>query len=184
MNKYKKLLINNKKVELDKNTLTYKERKELRSLEAKQELIRMAKYGFFAASAGIIQAISLVFLQEFLLVDYWLAYAIALTVSVLWSFTFNRKFTFKSSNNVPLAMLKISLFYAIFAPSTIWAVRVLTGADYNFNPYFVEGEIMASNFILEAIYYRFIVFGASINTNEYGQKENSRLLQKLGINSK
>lgn len=184
MRKQKKFLINNQKFELDEQNLSQRELKKLHLIETKQELIRFAKYAFFASSAGVIQAVSLVFLQEVVVLEYWLAYGIALTLSVLWSFTFNRKFTFKSSNNIPLAMIKIALFYAVFAPATIWGVKILTGEDFKFNPYIVEASIMVSNFILEAIYYRFVVFGSSINTNEYGQKENSKILKELGINKK
>lgn len=34
---------------------------------------------------------------------------IALALSMLWNFTFNRRFTFRLAGNVPLAMLKVAM---------------------------------------------------------------------------
>ena len=91
---------------------------------------------------------------------------ISLILSVVWNFTLNRKFTFKSAANVPIAMAKVALFYLIFTPLSTWWTAVLTEASYGimWNEYVVVLLTMVVNFITEYIYDRFFVFGKSIDT--------------------
>ena len=85
-------------------------------------------------------------------------------LSILWNFTLNRKFTFRSANNVPIAMLKVAVFYLIFTPlSTLWTAY-LTGDGVGWNEYVVLIATMLVNFVSEFLYDRFIVFGKSIDT--------------------
>ena len=85
-------------------------------LSTKENIIQVIKFALFSASAGIIQIGSFtLFMEVFHLGNTW-SYLISLTLSVLWNFTFNRKFTFKSATNIPIAMLKVALFYCVFAP--------------------------------------------------------------------
>ncbi|MDD3463239.1 MAG: GtrA family protein, partial [Sulfurospirillaceae bacterium] len=70
-------------------------------LTKKQNLLQGFKYLLFATSAGIIQAASFTLMNEMIRWDYWPSYLIALTLSVVYNFTVNRKFTFKSAKNVP-----------------------------------------------------------------------------------
>ena len=86
-------------------------------------------------------------------------------MSVLWNFTFNRKFTFCSAANVPVAMLKVALFYVIFAPLSAWAMKVLTGDGFMWNEYLVQILTMAVNLVTEYLYQRFFVFGKTLDTN-------------------
>ena len=79
-----------------------------------KDLIRSVKFTLFPVSAGVIQIGSFTLLNELLHLDYWISYLIALTLSVLWNFTLNRRYTFQSANNVPLAMLKVAAFYLVF----------------------------------------------------------------------
>ena len=83
-----------------------------------KELLRSIKFVLFSVSAGLIQIIAFSLLNELLDADYWVSYLTALVLSVLWNFTLNRKFTFKSANNVPVAMMKIAAFYCVFTPVT------------------------------------------------------------------
>jgi putative flippase GtrA len=87
-----------------------------------------------------------------------------LVLSVVWNFTLNRKFTFCSANNVPVAMLKVAAFYLVFTPLSTWWTAVLTGAGFAWNEYLVLAITMISNFVLEYLYDRFVVFGKSIDT--------------------
>ena len=89
--------------------------------EKKKELIRSIKFLLFSISAGLIQMSSFALFKELLGWTNWLSYLLALVLSVLWNFTLNRKFTFKSANNVPIAMFKVACYYAVFTPlSTRW----------------------------------------------------------------
>ena len=94
---------------------------------------------------------------------YWVSYLAALVLSVLWNFTLNRKFTFQSANNIPVAMLKVAAFYMVFTPLSTWWTAVLT-EKAGINEYIVLALTMLVNFVTEYLYQRFIVFGKSIDT--------------------
>lgn len=130
--------------------------------KTKQELWRAVKFTLFSLSAGIIQIIVFTLLNELVHCQEWVSNLVALIVSVIWNFTFNRKITFKSANNVPIAMLKVAAFYVVFAPLSAWTMDALT--DIGWNEFLVEALTMIANFVLEYIYDRFFVFGKSIDT--------------------
>ena len=131
--------------------------------ESKKEILRTMKFVLFSISAGVIQVLSFTLMEELLHMVHWLAYLISLVLSVLWNFTLNRKFTFCSANNVPVAMLKVAVFYLIFTPLSTWWTAALTG-PCNWNAYLVLGITMVTNFILEYLYQRFYVFADSLDT--------------------
>lgn len=128
----------------------------------KKELLRAVKFTLFSASAGIIQAIVFALLNELLHLDYWVSYLTALVLSVLWNFTLNRKITFQSANNIPIAMLKVAAYYIVFTPLSTWGGDALTAMGWN--EYLVLAISMITNFVTEFLYQRYFVFGASIDT--------------------
>lgn len=128
----------------------------------REELIRAVKFTLFSISAGVIQAASFALMNELLQWNYWVCYLTALILSVVWNFTFNRKFTFRSANNVPVAMAKALAFYAVFTPLSTWGGDALVAIGWN--EYVVLIGTMVLNFVLEFLYDRFVVFGASIDT--------------------
>lgn len=132
----------------------------------KKELVRTLKFILFSASAGIIQVVSFTLLNELLTLNYWTAYLISLILSVLWNFTLNRKFTFKSANNVPVAMMKVAAFYVVFTPLSTWWTAALTEPSFGimWNEYLVLILTMLVNFSTEFLYDRFVVFGKSIDS--------------------
>lgn len=132
--------------------------------DTKKEFLRTVKFVLFSISAGVIQVASFTLLEEALHLDHWLSYLISLILSVLWNFTLNRKFTFCSANNVPIAMLKVTGFYLVFTPLSTWWTAVLTGASVGWNEYLVLALTMAVNFITEYLFDRFIVFGNSLDS--------------------
>lgn len=137
----------------------------------KQEFMRTLKFFIFSVSAGVIQILSFTAMNE-LLGDwwgYWPSYLISLILSVLWNFTFNRRFTFKSASNVPVAMLKVFAFYAVFTPlSTLLGDYLVKTAGWN--EYLVTALNMVINLILEFLYQRFFVFNKTIDTNDLAKK--------------
>ena len=132
--------------------------------EKKKELIRTLKFVLFSASAGMIQVVSFTIMEEVLHWAHWLSYLVALILSVLWNFTLNRKFTFHSASNVPVAMLKVAAFYLVFTPLSTWWTAVLTGPNVGWNEYVVLVGTMLINFVTEYLYDRFVVFGKSIDS--------------------
>lgn len=132
--------------------------------QKKKEIMRSIKFVLFSISAGVIQILSFTLFEEVMHLTHWVAYLISLVLSVLWNFTLNRKFTFCSANNVPVAMLKVAAFYLVFTPLSTWWTAVLTGTSVGWNEYLVLALTMIINFVTEFLYDRFIVFGNSIDT--------------------
>ena len=131
-----------------------------------KELIRTIKFTLFSVSAGIIQLVSDIAFNELLHIIPWLSYLLSLILSVLWNFTLNRKFTFKSAANVPIAMLKVAAFYVVFTPLSTWWTAALTEPAYGvmLNEYIVLAATMLINFVTEYLFDRFFVFGSSLDT--------------------
>lgn len=137
--------------------------------KSRAELMRAVKFTLFSISAGIIE-ISLYTLLDLLTPwPYWPCYLIALVASVLWNFTLNRQYTFQSANNVPVAMLKVAAFYAVFTPVTTVAGNYLAETAH-WPGILVTLLNMLCNFVLEYLYDRYFVFGKSIDTNERAKK--------------
>ena len=136
--------------------------------EKKKEFLRTVKFVLFSISAGLIQVVSFTLMEELLHVTHWVAYLTALVLSVLWNFTLNRKFTFCSASNMPVAMAKVAVFYAIFTPLSTWWTAVLTD-QCGWNEYLVLAMTMIVNFVLEYLYQRFFVFGDSLDTAKKDQ---------------
>lgn len=108
------------------------EYKRVRTKTARQAV----KYALCTASAGAIELITntvllnvlpkvmdphrmITFITEFQLYNF-ISTFVALFLSILWNFTINRKFTFKSSGNVARAMFLAFLFYVPFFPFKLW----------------------------------------------------------------
>ncbi len=140
-------------------------------MSKKSELLRTIKFTLFSISAGAIEIITFTLMNELLKLPYWPCYLTALILSVIWNFTLNRKFTFKSANNVPIAMLKVLGYYLVFTPlSTIFGNWL--AEDMLWNEYLVTGINMVLNFVTEYLFDRFVVFGKSIDTNSKSKKED------------
>ena len=139
------------------------------------------KFVLFSISAGVIEAGSYYILNEFTHIDqytnldevfgneYGLTYFIALVLSVVWNFTLNRKFTFKSAANVPVAMLKVFGYYCVFAPLSIWWTVSLTNAGVN--KYLVLLGTMGVNLCTEYLFTRYVVYRHQLYTSEEGQRD-------------
>lgn len=139
-------------------------------MKNKTEFWRGVKFVLFSASAGIIEIVSFTLLNELTRWSYWPCYLIALVLSVLWNFTLNRRFTFRSANNVPVAMLKVALYYAVFTPVTTILGNFLV-EQLGWNEYLVTALNMALNLVTEYLYDTFVVFRGSIDTNDLARKK-------------
>jgi len=127
-----------------------------------KELIRTIKFTLFSISAGIIQILLFTLMNELLTLDYWVSYITSLVASILWNFTINRKVTFKSASNVKIAMLLVFLFYIVFTPVSTVLGDLAEGAGAN--EYLVLALTMISNFVLEYLYTRYVVYRNSCDT--------------------
>jgi putative flippase GtrA len=87
---------------------------------------------------------------------YWVCHIVALILSILWNFTLNRKYTFQSAANVPIAMLKVAAFYLVFTPVSAWLGQLLV--DIGWAGLLVEALTMVANFVLEFLYFKYVVF--------------------------
>ncbi len=136
-----------------------------------KEVVRVVKFTLFSISAGLIEMGTFALLNELWHLPYWVSYLVALVLSVLWNFTLNRKFTFHSAANVPVAMLKVAASYAVFTPLSTWLEHRLT-MDLGWNEYLVTTVNMLLNFVTEFLYQRFFVFGKTIDTKTAEKKED------------
>ena len=150
---------------------------ETQKLSTKENILQTVKFALFSASAGIIQITTYTLFFEVCHFKEWVAYLISLVLSVLWNFTFNRKFTFKSANNVPIAMLKVAAYYCVFTPLSTWFTKYAT-TDLLCNNYLVEVICMLTNFVTEFLFDRFVVFRNSMNTNDVAKKDREKAEKK------
>ena len=139
----------------------------------KHEFLRTVKYVMIAASAGIIQFGSFTLMNELIGWDYWLSYLIALILSVVWNFTFNRRYTFKSASNIPKAMALVFAYYCVFTPLSTLLEHYLTD-KLHWNEYLVTAINMLLNLATEFPFQRFVVFRKTIDTNDLAAKEQSK----------
>jgi len=124
---------------------------------------RVLRFVLLSASAGLIEFGSFTLLNEFTSLRYWPCYLIALVLSVLWNFTLNRKFTFRSTANIPRAMLLVCLYYAVFTPLTTWGGDYLA-EDLGWNEYVVTILNMLLNLVTEFLYQRYVVYRGTVDS--------------------
>lgn len=133
-----------------------------------KELIRPLKFFLFSISAGIIQIVSFALFEEVFHFAHWLSYLIALVLSVVWNFTFNRKFTFKSKANLTKSMILVALYYCVFTPLSTGLEHYLAGVIL-MNAYLVTFINMVLNFITEFLFQRYVVYRNNVDT--IGEKQ-------------
>lgn len=129
--------------------------------DKKKSLLQALKFTLFSVSAGIIQVGSFALLELFIQ-TYWVAYLISLTLSVVWNFTLNRRFTFKSAANIPIAMAKVFGFYLVFTPLSTWLGHLAEGAGAH--DFLILAVTMIANFVLEFLFCKFVVYRGQEDT--------------------
>ena len=134
-----------------------------------KEFARVVKFTLFSISAGLIEMGVFALLNELCRLPYWASYLAALVLSVLWNFTLNRKYTFRSAANVPVAMAKVAAYYAVFTPLSTLLGNWLVGT-LGWNEYLATILNMLLNFSTEFLFQRFVVFGKSIDTAKRAKK--------------
>ncbi len=139
----------------------------------KKDLWQAVKFTLFSASAGLIQVLSYTLLHEVCgLTDYWLSYVPSLVLSVLWNFTFNRKYTFRSDASLPRSMALVALYYLVFTPLSAWWGTALANAGVIH--WLVEALNMLINFVTEYFYQRLVVYRGTIDTNEEAARQSEK----------
>jgi len=135
-------------------------------MKDKKPLWQALKYTLFSISAGVIQEASFLLLYNVIFKEdlYDVCYLVSLILSIVWNFTLNRKYTFQSANNVVVAMLKVAGFYLVFTPLSTWLGQLVVDAGWNGN--LVQILTMMANFVLEFLFFKFVVF----RTKEKAQK--------------
>lgn len=130
-------------------------------MKNKKELLQVLKFTLFSVSAGLIQVGSFAIMEIFIK-TYWIPYLTSLLLSIIWNFTLNRRYTFKSANNVPIAMAKVLGFYLVFTPLSTWLGSLAEGAGAH--DFLILALTMLSNFILEFLFCKFVVYRGSEDT--------------------
>jgi putative flippase GtrA len=136
-----------------------------------RELWRTLKFILFSCSAGVVEIGSFSLFNEIAKFPYWISYLAALVLSIIWNFTLNRRFTFQSANNVPVAMLKVFGYYCVFTPvSTLLGNYLVDGLLWN--EYVVTGINMACNLVTEFLFDKYVVYRNSMDTNDIAKKKS------------
>ncbi len=130
----------------------------------KDSLLQMIKFTLFSVSAGIVQVVSFAIFNELFKWIYWPAYLSALVLSIIWNFTLNRQYTFKSAANIPVAMAKLFGFYIVFTPLSTWLGHL--AESMGINDYIILLVTMLSNFVLEFLYSKFVIYKNQENTRQ------------------
>ena len=138
--------------------------------EKRKEIFRVIKFTLFSASAGIIELLAFTLLNELTSWGYWACYLPALVLSVVWNYTLNRRYTFRSGCSYTRQMLMAFLFYLVFTPLSTVAGDWLA-EDLGWNEYLVTALNMVANFVLEFLYDRFVVFRGQIDTNDVARRK-------------
>ncbi|MGE4454723.1 MAG: GtrA family protein [Sphaerochaeta sp.] len=131
-------------------------------ISGKENAIQVVKFTLFSISAGVIQIVVFTIMEELFHFSYWPSYLTALIASVIYNFTVNRRFTFKSANNIPKAMSQLGIYYLIFTPLSTWWGDALVGLGMS--DYIVLGGTMVVNLVTEFCVNRFIIYRTSINS--------------------
>lgn len=127
----------------------------------KKQFLQAAKFTLFSISAGLIQIGSFALLEIFIK-DYWIPYLVSLVLSILWNFTLNRRYTFKSAANVPVAMAKVFGFYLVFTPLSTYLGNLAEGRGVN--DFVILIVTMLANFVLEFLFCKFVVYRGQEDT--------------------
>ena len=130
-------------------------------MKDKKQLWQAVKFTLFSASAGVIQIGSFALLEIFIQ-DYWIPYLISLVLSILWNFTLNRRYTFKSAANVPVAMAKVFGFYLVFTPLSTYLGNLAEGCGVN--DFLILIVTMLANFVFEFLFCKFVVYRGQEDT--------------------
>lgn len=130
-------------------------------MREKKSLWQAVKFTLFSISAGVIQIGSFALLEIFIR-DYWIPYLVSLVLSILWNFTLNRRYTFKSAANVPAAMAKVFGFYLVFTPLSTYLGDLAEG--YGVNDFLILIVTMLANFVLEFLFCKFVVYRGKEDT--------------------
>ncbi len=133
---------------------------------------QVLKFTLFSISAGLIQIAAFTLMETVFHLPYWPSYLTALVLSVLWNFTFNRRYTFRSDASVARSMLLVALFYAVFTPVSTWWGHALTTAGWN--DFLVLAGTMVANFVTEFLYQRFVVYRNRIDTNDVARRASKK----------
>ena len=141
-------------------------------MKQKKNLWQVIKFTLFSASAGIIQMAAFTLLETLCKLPYWPSYLIALVASVLWNFTFNRRYTFRSDSNVAKSMLLVAAYYAVFTPLSTWWGHALTLAGWN--DFLVLALTMIINIVTEFLFQRFVVYRGQIDTNDVARRSEEK----------
>lgn len=142
----------------------------------RKEVIRAIKFALVSASAGIVEIVVFTIMNEFTGLKYWPCYLTALVASVIWCFTINRRYTFKSTKNVPRAMAMVFAFYLVFTPVTTILGNYLA-ETLHWNEYLVTAINMALNLSLEYLYDTFVVYRGEMDNNDIAAKEKKEQAQ-------
>lgn len=134
------------------------------------------KFFFFSISAALVEIISFFILRNVFKINIEISQSISIALSVIYNFTINRKYTFKSTNNIYIAMLKVAIFYIFFIPFSAFGSKALE--RLGIPDVVIKTISLLLNGIGEFLWWKYVVF---YDKNEKKNSEN-RLIKKENSN--
>lgn len=138
----------------------------------KKQLLQVVKFTLFSISAGVVQIGSFALIEIFIQ-DYWIPYLSSLVLSILWNFTMNRRYTFRSAANVPIAMAKVLGFYLVFTPLSTYLGNLVEA--HSINDFIILVVTMLTNFVLEFLFCKLVVYRGQEDTLKSRRKETESI---------
>ena len=141
---------------------------EGRTLFAKDgKVIQFIKFLGFSLGAGVIEFLTFTLivllagrqsLVDAGVRDTWVIVAevTSVVLSCLFNFTLNRKYTFKSANNMAVGMILYGLFYLVVTPLGVQFILLLTHSGWN--EFLAKATKMILNFLLDFTFCKFVLF--------------------------
>ena len=149
-----------------------KEKKDMK------EIIRAVKFAIVSMSAGIVELGVFTLMNEFSGLKYWPCYLTALIASVVWCYTVNRRYTFKSGKPIPVVLAYAAAFYAVFTPATTVLGNYLA-ETLLWNEYLVTIINMTINLVTEYLYDTYVVYRNNMDNNSIAEKEKKKAAEEL-----
>ena len=144
----------------------------------RKELFRAIKFAIVSMSAGIVELGTFTLMNELTNLKYWPCYLTALIASIIWCYTINRRYTFKSGKPIPVVLAYAAAFYAVFTPATTILGNYLA-ETLLWNEYLVTIINMTLNLVTEYLYDTYVVYRNNMDNNSIAQKQAQKEAEKL-----
>lgn len=157
---------------MNENQNKKQNKKTNKELNKNKNFSQEIKFFIFSISAAIVEVVSYFILLNIFKVRIDIAQTISVILSVIYNFTVNRKYTFKSTNKIIPAMIKVSMFYMLFIPVT--SVGSLALEALKVPAVLIKALSLILNGIGEFLWWKYIVFNEKLENKKEKEKKSKK----------